>query len=168
MYQKYFFLFYSAVFIILSGCGDQKNSTWTTMELNQSQPVIEVYKINDTSHTHGNMHFLEANLMDSTGKVVGQTIGYGIVVDIPGKDGMGIEEMDERLTTIIYRFNEKDAIMVQGGMIFNPRETLMVMEKESYRAIVGGTGKYRGARGQSIITAQKDGNIKIKLELKLD
>ncbi|MFZ9661379.1 MAG: hypothetical protein ACO29O_05820 [Chitinophagaceae bacterium] len=168
MYQKSFFIIYSAVIIFLSGCGDQRTSNWSKLEFIQSQPVIEVYNINDTTHKHGDMHFFEANLMDTTGKVVGQTIGYGMLVDIPGKDGMGFEEMDERMTTLIYRFNEKDAIMVQGGLIFNPGDTRIVMEKENYRAIVGGTGKYIGARGQSIVTQKSDGNIQIILELKQD
>lgn len=168
MIQKNYYYFIIGLAFIFTACSNGSGSNWTTLKFKQTQPIICHHPTNDSVDTHGDIHYTEANLMDSTGKVVGQAIGYHVMVDNAGKDGMGREDMDERMTTMVCRFNEKDALMVVGGLIFNPGETLIVENQENYRAIVGGTGKYKGARGQSIVTAKKDGTIEVLLEFKLD
>lgn len=153
---------------ILSSCGTGTTSNWTTLKFKQTKPIICHHPATDSADTHGDIHYIEANLLDNAGKVVGQTLGYHVIVDFAEKDGMGREDMDERMTTMVYRFNEKDALMIVGGIIFNPGETIIVEGQDNYRAIVGGTGIYKGARGQSIVTSQKDGTIDVVLEFKLD
>lgn len=164
MKQNFLTACVALIIFLVAGCENKNDSNWSVLKFRQTVPVICHHEATDSTDTHGDMHFFEANLLDTTGKVVGQSIGYQVMVDFAGKDGMGFEDMDERMTTMTYRFNEKDAIMVQGGIVFNPGDTHIVVEKENYRAIVGGTGIYKGARGQSIVTANKDGNVDIVLE----
>jgi hypothetical protein len=154
--------------LMIVSCNNSTSGNWTTLKFKQTKPIICHHLAADSLDTHGDTHFIEASLMDTSGKVVGQTIGYHIIVDFAGKDGMGKEDMDERMSTMVYRFNEKDAIMVMGGINFNPGETIIVEGQDNYRAIVGGTGIYKGIRGQSIVTSQKDGNIDVVLEFKQD
>ena len=163
----YGYLVILSLFIIAS-CNHSPSSNWTTLKFKQTKPIICHHPAIDSVDTHGDTHFIEAKLMDASGKVVGQTIGYHLIVDFAGKDGMGKEDMDERMSTMVYRFNEKDAIMVMGGINFNPGETIIVEGQENYRAIVGGTGIYKGVRGQSIVTSQKDGTIDVVLDFKQD
>lgn len=163
----YGYLFVLSSFIIAS-CSNSPESNWITLKFKQTKPIHCHHPATDSIDTHGDMNFIEASLMDTSGKVVGQTIGYLIIADFAEKDGMGREDMDERISTMVYRFNEKDAIMVMGGIIFNPGETIIMEGQENYRAIVGGTGIYKGVRGQSIVTSQKDGTIDVVLEFKQD
>ena len=71
--------------------------------------------------------------------------------------------------TMLFEFGSGNQIMVQGPGILSPAtKGNLAAGKPVVRAIVGGTGKYKLARGQVTSTPNADGSYKQVLEFKND
>lgn len=153
--------------IILGSC--QSSSQWETMKLYNGKPSITVINLGDSTHGHGDGTAYEGELMDSTGKVVGEYISWYVTVDVEKSDTVKSNHFSEKILTIVLNFGPDDEIIIQGGA-FHPVDNHMIKQSvpARKRAIVGGTGKYRGIRGEVVPYRKEDGTYVHELIYKLD
>lgn len=156
-------------FVVMTACNTtEKPSEWQTMTLTKSKSeLVEVNDLDDVRE-HGEMMFFESELTDETGKPVGQAIGMTVIIDIPGEDIAGDSEIEERFSTMAIVFEDGDEIMTMGAHVYPANEKLMQANVPQSRAIIGGTGKYMGIRGQMTMTRDVDGSYTLALKYKVD
>jgi hypothetical protein len=103
--------------------------------------------------------------LSENGKPVGTITGVKVAVR-SGADAAGLAAKNEltRMSLLQFSFSGDDSILVEGltldkagGMVPNDREV---------RAIAGGTGKYKFARGQVISTRHADGTYTHVIEMR--
>lgn len=58
--------------------------------------------------------------------------------------------------------------MVMGALVYPANERLMQANEPQMRSIIGGTGKYKGIRGQMKTTRNQDETYILSLEYKMD
>lgn len=138
------------------------------MTLIKSKPTLVEVQDLDGEREHGEKIFYEAKLSDQAGKPVGQLLVEHVIVDLPGEDGMGSPTVEERFTTLAVVFNDGDEIMVTGALVYPVNERLMQANAPQMRSIIGGTGKYKGIRGQMKTTRNADETYILTLEYRLD
>jgi hypothetical protein len=69
--------------------------------------------------------------------------------------------LEQRATLLIFDFgNRQDQIVVMGVLDYPPTAGEFNAGQPGVRAILGGTGKYMGARGQLISNRNADGSYK--------
>jgi len=141
---------------------------WQTLSFSQDVPILlEVYT-DKSQRKHGDRIFFEANLRDSTGEIAAQLIGMMTIADIPGDDSIGQISMEERFTTMEIIFPDGDVISITGANVYPVNQVIMQAQMPQQRVIVGGTGKYKGIRGQITTTRNDDETYTHVLEYRLD
>lgn len=155
--------------VALTACNaPNKSAEWQTMTLIKSKSeLVEVHDL-DGTREHGEQVFFESELTDQVGQKVGQAIGMMVIVDIAGDDGVGNPEIEERFSTLAIVFEDGDEIMTMGALVYPVGERLMQANLPQMRAIIGGTGKYKGIRGQLTMTRDPDESYMLELEYKMD
>lgn len=138
------------------------------MKLTQAKPVLVEVTDNDDVREHGETMFFEAKLSDESGKAVAQLLGEHTIVDTPGEDGVGDATVEERLTTMSIVFENGDEIVIQGANTYPANQKIMKADAPQYRAIVGGTGAYKGIRGQIMTSRSADETYSHLIEYKID
>jgi hypothetical protein len=145
------------------------SATWQTMTFKQDVPIIQGLSDDDDElREHGEMMFFEALMRDTTGQVTAQLIGMMTIVDIPGEDIIGNPVMEERFTHMAIIFPDGDKITITGANIYPMKERLMQADIPQHRVITGGTGKYKGIRGEISTTRNEDQTYHHVLEYRLD
>lgn len=137
------------------------------MTLSSKPELVEVSD-GDGMREHGEGMVYEAVLTDQSGTAVGQLLGMHTIIDIPGKDAVGDPNAEERITLMSMVFGDEDEIEIQGANTYPMGERVMKPDAPQYRAIIGGTGKYKGIRGQLKTTRSADGTHTHTLEYRLD
>ena len=163
----YFLCFISFVF---SSCElPGAKSPWTLMKLYNGKPNITIVNLGDTSHGKGDGTAYEGDLMDSTGKVIGEYISWYVTVDIEKTDSNKANHFSENFLNTVLSLGPEDEIIIQGGS-FHSLDSHMIKKgiKGRTKAIVGGTGKYRGIRGEVVPYRLEDGTHVHDLIYRLD
>lgn len=154
---------------MLSACTAQNaGSRWQSMTLNQTKPILVEAADEDGVREHGEGMFFEAKLTDEGGKPVAQLLGQHTIVDTPGDDGVGDPIVEERFTSMSIVFEDGDEIVIQGANTYPMNQRIMKSEAPQYRAIIGGTGKYKGIQGQIKTARNADETYTHTLEYRLD
>lgn len=153
---------------LLSACQTPPPVAWQKLTLEQSKPILVEVHDGDGVREHGEKVFFEAKLKDPAGQVTAQMLGMMVIVDLPGNDGVGDPAVEERFTWVSVIFPEGDEIVVQGANIYPAGQTIMKPQAAQTRAIVGGTGKFKGIRGQVVTTRNPDETYTHTLEYRLD
>jgi hypothetical protein len=138
------------------------------MTLNANELEHVLVEDLDGIREHGETYFYEAKVSDEAGKPVGQLLAEQVIVDLPGEDGKGNPTVEERFTTLAFIFDDGDEIMTMGAFVYPANERLMQANVPQMRTIIGGTGKYKGIRGQMKSTRNQDETYINVLEYKLD
>ena len=155
--------------VIINACNaPDKSAEWQSMTLIKSKPEHVLVDDLDGTREHGEKIFYEAGLSDQAGKPVGQLLAEHVIVDLPGEDGVGSPTLEERFTTLALVFDDGDEIMVMGALVYPANERLMQANEPQMRSIIGGTGKYKGIRGQMKTTRNQDETYILSLEYKMD
>lgn len=155
--------------LIVPACSaPSADQTWQSMTLVQSTPELVEISNGDGMREHGEGMVFEASLSDESGKAVGQLLGEHTIVDIPGKDAVGDPAVEERFTWMSLVLEEGDEIEVQGANTYPIQKKEIEPDAPQYRAITGGTGRYKGIRGQVKTTRNADGTYTHTLEYRLD
>ena len=82
----------------------------------------------------------------------GKLSGFVLTVDIPEKEH---EVFQDRIDSMVFDFGNANTLVISGKAAYPHRGELEIAKNNpQIRAIVGGTGKYIGARGQ--ITTIRD------------
>jgi len=164
--MKQFLAIFAAAFFLLS-CQNQTGSTWQTLTFSQEKPLLTNVNLGDTAHGHGDGMAFEAVLKDTTGTAVGEVLGWLVTVDIVDGDSANPVYITDRVGTMVIKFDDENKIIASGGTSYNKGEQVMKLGIEQKRAVVGGTGKYKGVKGEVTTTRNEDGTYKHVLDVKM-
>ena len=164
--MKQFLAIFTAAFFLLS-CQNQSGSAWQTLTYTQDKPLLTHVNLGDTAHGHGDGMAYEAILKDTAGTAVGEVLGWLITVDIMDGDSANPIHITERIGTMVIKFDEENKIIASGGTINSKGEQVMKLGIAQKRAVVGGTGKYKGIKGEVTTTRNEDGTYKHVLDVKM-
>lgn len=164
--MKQVFAIFTAAFFLLS-CQNQTGSAWQTLTYIQDKPFLTHVNLGDTAHGHGDGMAYEATLKDTTGTTVGEVLGWIITVDIMDGDSANPAHFTERIGTMVIKFDEENKIIASGGTSNHKGEQVMKLGIDQKRAVVGGTGKYKGIKGEITTSRNEDGTYKHVLDVKM-
>ncbi len=154
-------------FLMLSSCGrstaDKPNSEiFTLMTKSQSHFQIDV---GEEGHSHGDIRIFEGLLTEKNENVVGRYTAMQNTVSLAQKSDNSDEVHEDRFRTIIFEFDDGSTMIATGISHFTVGEPRFAMNDPRVRAIIGGTGKYVGARGQITTTRIGEFLYEVKFEI---
>jgi len=164
--MKQFLVIFTAAFFLLS-CQNQTGSTWQTITFTQDQPFLTHLNLGDTAHGHGDGMAFEAVLKDTAGTAVGEVLGWMVTVDIVDGDSSNLVHITERIGTMVFKFDDENKIVAVGVTSYQKGKQVMKSGIEQKRAVVGGTGKYKGIKGEVTTTRNEDGTYTHVLDVKM-
>jgi hypothetical protein len=68
---------------------------------------------------------------------------------------------------MVFNFDEDNKIVASGGTSNHKGEQVMKLGIDQKRAVVGGTGKYKGIKGEVTTTRNEDGTYTHVLDVKM-
>jgi hypothetical protein len=101
-------------------------------------------------------------------KDVGEILGWLITANIDYIDSAKMTTLSTRIGTVIFKFDEENEIVAQGSTIYHHGHRQMKPGIPQSRAIVGGTGKYKGVEGQILSTRNDDRTYTHVFDMKLE
>ncbi len=164
--KQFLIVFFVTMFLL--SCKDQNASQWQTLKFIQDKPVLVHLNLGDTAHSHGDGMAFEAVLKDSSGNAVGEVLGWLVTVDIVDGDSTNLIKVSDRIGSMVLNLGDENEIVAQGGTSYHNGEQLMKIGIAQKRAIVGGTGKYKGIVGEVTTTRNEDGTYTHFLDYKID
>jgi hypothetical protein len=157
-----------ATVIYLLSCQNQSRSAWQTFTFIQGKSMLTHINLGDSTHGHGDGMAFEAVLRDTAGTVVGEVLGWMVTVDIVDGDSANTVHMTDRIGTMVINFGNENKIVVPGGSTYHKGEQVMKLGIPQKNAVVGGTGKYKGVRGEVTTTRNEDGTYTHIFDIKMD
>jgi hypothetical protein len=136
-----------------------KDKKWDLV-LYQDKPTIIDAHIQDGLVLTRNF---EGVLRRKSGNKVGILVGQQEVFDV---DLSINDEKEMRMRTLVFRLNSGHQIIAQGLGIYRAGENKFKPGKLFTIAIIGGTGKYIGVRGELVTLLRADGTYRHKLRFK--
>jgi hypothetical protein len=149
--------------VLLAACSGDTETT-TTLTITQQPPELASFEIPVAGDGSGTLTqtadlppagvlAFDAEITDPDGRE-GILIGYLLTADLP--DARTGETLEERVGTLVYAFGE-DELVVTGGTSYPLGSAEMAAGQPQRRAVVGGTGRYLGVRGEVVTTRNGDG-----------
>lgn len=156
-------------FLTLLSCyspsADKPDSEKFTLFLEiQSHFQIDV---GEEGHSHGDIIIFEGLLTDKYENVVGRLTAKHIIGSLPHKNSNPNQVHEDRFRTLICEFDDSSTIVINGYTYYTIGEIMRIINDPRNTAIVGGTGKYLGARGQVTITRIGESFYEYKFEILL-
>jgi hypothetical protein len=138
------------------------NEITTKLTIEQSKPNLAHVDLGQKGETHGDMLAFDAEVTTDAG-VKGKLSGFILLVDIPeGKD----EVSEDRIASMVFDLGNADTLVISGKSVYPYRhKPQMDKNNPQIRAVIGGTGKYIGARGQITTTRNEDETYTHLIEL---
>jgi hypothetical protein len=164
--MKQFLAIFTAALFLLS-CQNQADSSWQTLTFIADKAFLTHVNIGDSAHGHGDGTAFEGVLKDTAGATVGEVLGWLVTVDIVDGDSANPVYITDRVGTMVFKFDEDNKIVTSGGVIYPKGEQQMDIGIAQKRAVVGGTGKYKGIKGEVTTTRNEDGTYKHVLDVKM-
>lgn len=151
------------VFIALSPLGVLHAAEVTTkFTIHQDEPSLVHVDLGQEGHSHGDLLAFDAPVQATNGDK-GKLSGFVLTVDIPEKEH---EVFQDRIVSMVFELGDANTLVISGKSVYPHRGELeMAKNNPQIRAIVGGTGKYIGARGQISTTRDEDGGYTHRVEL---
>jgi hypothetical protein len=132
----------------------------TLFKIHQDAPVLTQVDVGAADRSHGDMLAFEAAVTAEDGSK-GTMSGILITIDLPE----GEDLFEDRIGQIVFDLGNSDGIVVAGESIYSPNAAEMNAAQPQLRAVVGGTGRYIGARGQVTTSRNADGSYEHAFEL---
>ncbi len=157
-------------FLMLFSCDNpsadkQKSEKFTIISKLESHILIDS---GEEGHSHGDKVIREGSFMDKNNKNdVGRYTLILETVTSPQKSGNSDQTHEDRILTIIFQFNDGSTIIAKGITHYTVGESAIDINTPTVRAIIGGTGKYMGARGQYTVTRTGDSLFEVEFEILL-
>lgn len=124
----------------------------TEFTVHQETPALATVDIGYEGKSHGDMLAFEAAISTEDGEE-GTLSGLLITVALPRNQNV----FEDRIGNLVFKFGDSDSLVVAGASVYPPDETEMNANQPQVRAVIGGTGKYLGARGEVTTTRNDDG-----------
>ena len=144
--------------IVMAACGQHStNPSTETFTVYEDAPKMSLLDLGAPGNSLGDVYHFVAPLHSSPGgPVTGELIGAKTLVKVPTEDNPNLEK---RATLMFFTFDDrKDPIIAFGVADYSPGAPEFDPGHSAVRAILGGTGKYMGARGQVTSTRNADGS----------
>jgi hypothetical protein len=140
---------------LIAACGP--HSTNTTLTIYQDAPALQPLDLGPPGNSPGDAYYFSAPLYSSPGgPVTGEVFGSKTLVKLAAQANPNSEK---RATVLFFTFHGgQDQIIVFGAGDYPPTAAEFNAGQPVVRAILGGTGKYIGARGQLTSTRNTDGS----------
>ena len=133
-----------------------------TLKVHQELPDLTHIDLDKEGASHGDLLAFDAAITSDTG-MTGKLSGFIMTVDIPQKDH---EVFQDRIVQLVFDFGEANTIVVGGRSVYPHLDKSEMKKNEpQYRAVIGGTGTFMGARGQVKTTRNDDGTYEHLIEL---
>ena len=133
-----------------------------TLKVHQELPDLTHIDLDKEGASHGDLLAFDATVSSDNG-MKGKLSGFIMTVDIPQKDH---EVFQDRIVQLVFDFGEANTIVVGGRSVYPHLDKSEMKKNEpQYRAVIGGTGTFMGARGQVITTRNDDGTYEHLIEL---
>ena len=134
----------------------------TKLTIHQDLPTLVHVDLGKEGASQGDMLAFDAAVKTTDG-VKGKLSGFVLTVDIPEKDH---EVFQDRIVSMVFDLGGANTLVIAGKSVYPHRGELeMKKNNPQMRAVIGGTGKYIGARGQVSTTRDKDGGYTHRIEL---
>ena len=146
-----------AAFSIVACGAHCSNPSTETLTVYEDAPKMSLLDLGAPGNSVGDVyHFSAALHSERGGPVTGEVIGSKTLVKMPTDAN---PDMERRATLMFFTFADgKDQIIAFGAADYAPSVPEFEADKPVVRPVLGGTGKYMGARGQVTSTRNSDGS----------
>src|SRR5436309_15277003 len=144
--------------ILIAACGLRStNPSTETLTVYQDAPKMKLLDLGEPGNSPGDVYHFFAPLHSSPGgPVIGEVFGSKTLVKLATDANPNLEQ---RATLLSFTFSDRqDQIIALGVADYTPTGAEFNAGQPVVRAILGGTGKYMGARGQLTSTRNADGS----------
>ncbi|MGF7161309.1 hypothetical protein FHS85_002944 [Rhodoligotrophos appendicifer] len=122
-----------------------------TFSIVQDKPALTHIDVGPSGPSHGDILAFEAPFTSQDG-AKGIMSGMLTTVDMPDTEG---DPFQDRIATIVLDFGGIDSLVIGGKSLYAKGQAEMTADAPQVRAVIGGTGRFLGARGQ-VTTTRKD------------
>jgi hypothetical protein len=143
---------------LITACGARCNNPSTeTFTVYEDAPQMSLLDLGAPGNSLGDVyHFSAALHSERGGPVTGELIGSKTPVKLPTDAS---PNQERRATLMSFTFADgKDQIIAFGAADYSPSTPEFEADRPVVRPVLGGTGKYMGARGQVTSTRNADGS----------
>src|SRR5215467_4583378 len=147
-----------SVSVLITACGAHSNNSSTeTLTIYQDAPEMSLLDLGAPGNSLGDIyHFSAALHSERGGPITGEVVGSKTLVKLPTDTNPTLER---RATLMFFTFADaKDQMIAFGAADYSPSVPEFDAGKSVVRPVLGGTGKYMGARGQVTSTRNQDGS----------
>lgn len=133
------------------------NPSTETLTIYQDAPVLKPLDLGPPGNSLGDAYYFSAPLHSSPGGLVtGEVFGSKTLFKVAAEANPNSEK---RATLLFFTFGDgQDQIIAFGAADYPPTTAEFNAGQPVVRAILGGTGKYMGVRGQLTSTRNTDGS----------
>ena len=133
------------------------NPSTETLTVYQDAPKMKLLDLGEPGNSPGDVYHFFAPLHSKPGgPVTGEVFGSKTLVKLATDVN---PDLEKRATLLFFTFADRqDQIIALGVHDYSPTAAEFNAGKSVARAILGGTGRYMGARGQLISTRNADGS----------
>jgi hypothetical protein len=143
---------------LMAACGLRSITASTeTFTVYEDRPTLKLLDLGPPGNSPGDVYHFFAPLHSSPGgPVTGEVFGSKTLIKMATDTNPNLET---RATVLFFTFaNRQDQIVAVGATDYPPTAGEFDAGQPVVRAILGGTGKYMGARGQLTSTRNADGS----------
>src|SRR5262249_14543104 len=144
--------------VLIGACGaHSSNPSTETFTIYSDAPKMSLLDLGAPGNSLGDVcHFSSGLHSERGGPVTGELIGSKTLVKLPSDANPNLER---RATLMFFTFGGgKDQIIAFGAADYSPSTPEFGAGQTAIRPVLGGTGKYIGARGQLTSTRNSDGS----------
>ncbi|MFL6553512.1 MAG: hypothetical protein ACJ8KF_08210 [Chthoniobacterales bacterium] len=144
--------------VLITACGaHSSNQSSENFTVYEDTPKMSLLDLGAPGNSLGDVYHFSAPLhSERGGPVTGEVIGSKTLVKVATDANPNLER---RATLLFFTFaDRKDQIIAFGVADYTPSAPEFDAGQPAVRAILGGTGKYMGVRGQVISTRNADGS----------
>jgi hypothetical protein len=150
-----------ALTLVAIGCGDSDDYESTTLTLESPPLDFEVIDQGAQGSSRGDVGVLTTPLFEQdSDREAGRLDGTGTIATIEERGGEQVE-----LRASVVQFTLEDGNMVVAGVFEAPTRARVPTDEGVTRPILGGTGAYRGARGELTQTQLPDGGQRHEFDI---
>jgi hypothetical protein len=146
------------VSILMGSCSPRStNPARVTLTIYQDAPTLTPLDLGPPGNSPGDAYYFSAPLHSSRGgPVTGEVFGSKTLVKLSDQ---GNSNSEKRATVLFFTFHGgQDQIIASGAVDYPPTAAEFNANQPVVRPVLGGTGKYIGARGQLASTRNRDGS----------
>src|SRR5262245_38915907 len=143
---------------LITACGAHStNASTETFTVYEDAPKMSLLDLGAPGNSLGDVYHFSAPLhSERGGPVTGELIGSKTLVKVATEANPNLER---RATLMFFTFADgKDQIVAFGAADYSPSAPEFKAGQAVVRPVLGGTGKYMGARGQVTSTRNADGS----------